>query len=148
MSAHASTTGPPAYGPLVLRLGVGIVMAAHGWQKLTEMSPAGFGEGMLAGLDLPAPVVLGWVVTVIELAGGIALILGAATRIAAMAISVVLIGAIVLVKVDVGLIAPPQMGAGAELDLALLAGAIALALMGGGAASLDGAIGGRGASRS
>lgn len=40
--------------PVVLRLIVGIVMAGHGWQKLTQVGPAMFGESMVAGLGLPA----------------------------------------------------------------------------------------------
>ena len=47
--------------------------------------------------------------------------------------------AIVLVKVNVGLIG--KMGAGAELDLAYIAAFLALLLMGPGSASLDRAIG-------
>jgi len=50
-----------------------------------------------------------------------------------------LVVAIVLVKVNVGLIG--KMGAGAELDLAYIAAFLALLLMGPGSASLDRAIG-------
>lgn len=58
--------------PLVLRLIVGVVMAAHGVQKLSG-GPAAFGEGAIAPLGLPAPALLGWLVTLVELGGGIAL---------------------------------------------------------------------------
>ena len=120
--------------PLLLRLVTGVVMAAHGWEKL-QGGPAGFGEGMLAGLGVPAPVLVAWVVTAIELGGGLLLIAGLLTRIAALLNSAVLIGAISLVKIDVGLIA--DEGAGAELDLALLAGLVAVALTGPGRLALD-----------
>jgi uncharacterized membrane protein YphA (DoxX/SURF4 family) len=45
------------------------------------------------------------------------------------------------VKVNVGLIAPPQQGAGAELDLALIAGFLAILFAGPGSLSLDRALG-------
>ena len=30
--------------PLLVRVIVGIIMTAHGWQKLSQMGPAGFGQ--------------------------------------------------------------------------------------------------------
>jgi putative oxidoreductase len=128
--------------PVIARLLVGIVMAVHGWQKLTEMTPAGFGDGMLDMLGVPAPVLFGWIVTLIELVGGVALIVGAVTRIAALLNAGVLLGALLLVKIDIGLIAP--MGAdmpGAELEFGLLAGLLVVALLGPGRPSIDHAIG-------
>jgi putative oxidoreductase len=128
--------------PLLARLLVGVVMLAHGWQKLVEMTPAGFGEGMLAGLGVPAPVAFGWVVTLIELVGGALLIAGLFSRVAALLNAAVLVGALLLVKVDLGLIAP--MGAempGAELEFGLLAGLLTVALLGPGRPSLDHALG-------
>lgn len=127
------------YAPVVARVTVGIVMTAHGWQKLTN-GPAGFGEGMLAGLGVPAPVLVGWLVTMVELIGGALLILGLLTRVSAALIALVLIGATLLVKVDVGLIASGG-GVGAELDLALIAGSLAVLLLGPGKPSLDHALG-------
>jgi uncharacterized membrane protein YphA (DoxX/SURF4 family) len=49
--------------------------------------------------------------------------------------------AILLVKINVGLIAPPQQGAGAELDLALIAGFLVILFAGPGSVSLDRALG-------
>ena len=121
--------------PLVVRLIVGFIMAAHGLQKLVQ-GPAGFGQ-VLAGLGVPLPVVMGYVVTLVELVGGILLILGLLSRLAAALLTINLIVAISLVKVNVGLIAPPQSGAGAELDLALIAGFLVVLLMGPGGLSLD-----------
>jgi putative oxidoreductase len=128
--------------PVVARLLVGLVMAAHGWQKLTEMTPTGFGEGMLDGLGVPAPVLFGWIVTLVELGGGLLLIVGGLTRIAALLNAGVLVGALLLAKLDIGLLTP--MGAdmpGAELELGLLAGLLVVALLGPGRPSLDHALG-------
>jgi putative oxidoreductase len=128
--------------PLIARLLVGIVMTAHGWQKLTDMTPAGFGEGMLDGLGVPAPVLFGWVVTLIELGAGLLLIVGGLTRIAALLNAGVLIGALLHVKLDIGLLSPmPTEMPGAELELGLLAGLLVVALLGPGKPSLDHVLG-------
>ncbi len=126
-------------GLLVLRVVVGFLIAAHGYQKLTTVGPAGFGRGTLDSLGVPAPVLAGYVVIFVELVGGVLLILGLLTRLAALALTINLTVAILLVKVKVGLIA--QMAAGAELDLAYIAAFVALLLMGPGALSLDRLIG-------
>ncbi|WP_052668448.1 DoxX family protein [Nitriliruptor alkaliphilus] len=128
--------------PIIARVLVGVVMAAHGWQKLTEITPAGFGGGMLDGMGVPAPVLVGWIVTLIELVGGVLLVVGGWSRIAALLNAGVLVGAFLLVKIDVGLLAP--MGAdmpGAELEFALLAGLLVVALLGPGKPSLDHVLG-------
>ena len=124
--------------PVIARVVVGVIMAAHGWDKLQD-GPAGFGQGLLAGLGIPAPEVVAWIVTVIELGGGIALIVGALSRLAALANVGVLIGAIVTVKAEAGLIA--EEGVGYELDLALIAGLLVVALLGPGRPSIDHALG-------
>lgn len=132
----------PAFGafssvaPLVLRVITGVIMAAHGYSKLAS-GPSGFAE-TLSGLGLPAAGFMAWVVVLVELVGGIALVLGVLTRLAGLLITVNLVVAILLVKLDKGLIASMDSpGAGYELDLALIAGALALVLMGPGPVSLD-----------
>ncbi len=125
--------------PLVVRLIVGTIMAAHGWQKLVG-GPANFGQ-FLAELGVPLPILMGFVVTFVELVGGILLIVGLFSRLAALLLTINLAVAILLVKVNVGLIAPPQAGAGAELDLALIAGFVVILLAGPGGLSLDHAFG-------
>jgi hypothetical protein len=53
-TAPASGPGPLAdLGLLVGRLLVGFVMAAHGWQKLTDVGPAAFGRSTLAPAGVP-----------------------------------------------------------------------------------------------
>ncbi|CAN5795588.1 DoxX family protein [soil metagenome] len=128
--------------PVILRVLVGIVMTAHGWQKLTAMGPATFGSEMLGGLGVPLPVAFGWIVTFVELLGGIALIIGLFSRVAALALAGIMVGAILLVKIDLGLIAAPDAPLpGAELDLVLLAGMLGVALLGPGRPSVDHMIG-------
>jgi len=125
--------------PLAARVIVGIIMAAHGFQKLA-MGPGAFGQG-LAQMGVPAPTLMGYVVTFVELVGGILLIVGLFSRLSALLLTINLTVAILLVKVNVGLIAPPEMGAGAELDLALIAGFLTMLFAGPGILSLDRALG-------
>ncbi len=128
--------------PVVIRVIVGVIMAAHGWQKLTEMGPANFGSGMLDGLGVPAPVVFGYIVTFTELIGGIMLIVGFLTRFAAAALTAILAVATLLVKTDIGFLSPAGANLpGAELDLALIAGLVGLILLGAGRPSVDHALG-------
>ena len=65
--------GLAGIAPLVVRVIVGVIMAAHGLQKLLG-GPANFG-GFLGQLGVPAPTLMAFVVTFVELVGGILLIL-------------------------------------------------------------------------
>ena len=124
------------FAPLVVRVIVGVIMAAHGLQKLLA-GPGNFG-GFLAQLGVPAPTLMGYVVTLVELGGGILLIIGLFSRLAALLLTIDLVVAILLVKVNVGFLSPQGGGgAGAELDLALIAGFLVILLAGAGRISLD-----------
>ncbi len=125
------------YAPLVVRVIVGIIMATHGLQKL-QGGPANFGN-VLAGLGVPLPVFMGFVVTFVELIGGILLIVGLLSRLAALLLTIDLVVAILLVKTGVGFVVQGQ--AGAELDLALIAGFLVILLAGPGNLSADQALG-------
>ena len=127
------------YGTLVLRLGVGIVMVAHGMIKL-QSGVAGV-AGWFASLGIPAAGLLAWVVIVVELIGGVCVILGLATRLWALLFAVVLIVAMLTAKVNAPLLSGREGGAGKELDIALLTAALALALLGSGGLSLDKTLG-------
>jgi len=122
--------------PLVLRLVFGFMIAAHGWQKL-QGGPAQF-AGFLTKLGVPAPEIMAWVVTLTELGGGILLIVGLLTRLAALALAINLTVALLLVKLDAGLI---SMQGGFELELGYIAAFLAILLAGPGSASIDRAIG-------
>ncbi|MEJ7819187.1 MAG: DoxX family protein [Rubrobacteraceae bacterium] len=125
------------FGLLAARVILGIIMTAHGFQKLTQMGAGAFGEQVLGGLGVPAPVLMGYVVTFVELLGGVLLIVGLLSRLSALLLTINLIVALFLVKLGVGLIASPESGAGAELDLALIAGFLVVLFAGPGALSLD-----------
>jgi uncharacterized membrane protein YphA (DoxX/SURF4 family) len=87
VNAIASSLSSVGYlGPLFLRVGVGVVMAWHGWQKL-DGGVSNF-AGFVESLGIPAPTLTAYVVTVIELVGGTALIFGVLTRVAASLIAI------------------------------------------------------------
>ena len=66
----------------VLRVVLGFLFAAHGWQKFNEWTIAGT-QASFAKMGVPAADVMAPAVAVLELAGGIALILGILTRVVA-----------------------------------------------------------------
>src|SRR5207245_9778827 len=74
------------WGPLILRLALGILFPFHGWMKLNPKGPmkgpAGF-AGFLKQLGVPLPVFFAWVVALLETVGAALLILGLGTRILA-----------------------------------------------------------------
>ena len=129
--------------PLILRVMAGIIMAAHGWQKL-QGGPANFGSQALANLGVPLPGFMGYVVTFVELIGGILLIVGLISRLAALILAIEMVFTTLLVKTHVGFIAPQGSGAGAELDLILLAVFLTILLVGPGRLSLDELLGVKG----
>lgn len=127
--------------PVFTRVIVGVIMAYHGYLKLIGGAGA-YAGGMLQPLGVPAPTAVAYLQIFAELAGGILLIVGLLTRLTAGVEAVILVLAIILVKTNIGLIAP--MGAplpGAELDLALIAGFITVILLGPGKPSVDHMIG-------
>ncbi len=132
-SGTLDTTWTGDLASLSLRLAVGVVLAYHGWLKVGDVS--GF-AGFVDSLGIPAPDLMAYVVTYLELLGGIALIVGVATRYVAGLFVIEMVFTIALVKLDVGLIAS-EGGVGAELDLLILAIALSLVLTGAGRWSVD-----------
>jgi putative oxidoreductase len=141
VNAIASSLNSVGYlGPLFLRVGVGVVMAWHGWQKL-DGGVSNF-AAFVESLGIPAPTLTAYVVTVIELVGGTALIFGVLTRVAASLIAIEM--ALTGFWVKPSKLQAPFIGTegtGFELDVALMVGALALALLGPGRLSVDHATG-------
>lgn len=131
----------PSFAALVLRVVVGIIFIAHGYPKLfkKEFGPKGFSM-FLRNLNIPQPTFFAYVVGISEFFGGILLIAGLLTRLAAFLIMCIMVVAMWKVKFKTGLLAKSMEGGwvgGYELDLALWAIATALVVSGGGVFSLD-----------
>jgi putative oxidoreductase len=129
---------------LLMRLALGAIMVAHGYHKV-------FGglhhhAQMVASLGLPAW--LGYVSAFTELFGGLLILVGLFTRVAALGVCLDLFVAIWKVHLHNGLIGSPDRP-GYEFALAAFALAFAIIFFGGGPIAIDHILrgGGRGASR-
>ncbi|WP_457964443.1 DoxX family protein [Arthrobacter sp. D1-29] len=123
----------------ILRVILGFLFTAHGWQKFNEFTIAGT-QASFAKMGVPAAEVAAPVIASLELAGGIALILGVLTRVVAALLALDMLGALFLVHAPAGIFAATG---GYELVLLLAAAALALALTGAGRISVDRALFGR-----
>jgi putative oxidoreductase len=132
---NATSDRQPAWGLLPLRLVVGIVFIAHSWLKFSSFGIEGTAKFM-GGLGIPMPHIAAIGIITLEGLGGLALILGGATRFFAPLLACDMLGAIYFSKRHAGLIGPN----GWELEITLCAACITLALVGAGGASIDAAL--------
>ena len=105
--AHESKTTTIRHGASVvtltaLRVGVGIVMLVHGWDKLTSISDW---QQSVAQLQLPLPEVLAYLAVAGEVLGGIGLIAGVLTPLAAFGVLCTMLVAVFAVHLPNGLLA-------------------------------------------
>ncbi|MBP2330514.1 putative oxidoreductase [Kibdelosporangium banguiense] len=119
---------------LVARLGVGIVFIAHGWQKFSEWGISGTAESF-GQMGVPMPTLSAWFAAIVELGGGVLLVVGLALPVAGVLLAADMLGALFLVHVDNGLLGQ----GGYELVLVLAVAALAVGFNGG-AFSLDRAV--------
>lgn len=135
------------WGPVVLRGIVGIGFVYHGFPKVFSSSGHDGFVGMLTGIGIPAPGLMAWVVGLLEVFGGLALIAGAFVTIAGVLLAIEMLVAIFKVHLAHGFSfvnitgmteAGPQFGMpGYEPPLLYLAVLVALILGGPGAWSVD-----------
>jgi len=130
-----------SYGLLLLRVVVGLTMAAHGSQKLF-----GWFEGprlagvkaMLGNFGFRLPALMALALGLTEFGGGTLFALGLLTPLAALGIVVVMLNAVALVHFKNGFWAGKG---GYEFNLVLLSVAVAVAATGPGRFSIDRALG-------
>lgn len=121
------------WGLLVLRVAVGLVFAVHGAQKLLLFGIGGT-AGFLGSLGIPLPEVAAIAVILVELVGGLALLIGLGTRYVAALLAVNMAVALFTVHLPNGFFVD---GGGVEFVLVLLVAALFFALHGGGALAVD-----------
>lgn len=128
----------------ILRLVLGVVFFAHGAQKMLGwFGGYGFHGTMGAFTHMGMPAALAFVIIATEFFGGLGLLVGLLTRIAALGISGLMIGAIFMVHLQNGFFMNwmgTQKGEGYEYHLLAIAIAAALLLRGAGAFSADRAL--------
>lgn len=121
---------------LLIRLVVGAVLVSEGLQKF--LFPADLGVGRFQQIGIPLPDVLAPFVGMVETVGGLLLLLGLLTRLAAIPLIVDMLVAMATTKMPIlfkeGFW---KMAHDARTDWSMLLGSLFLFLVGAGAWSLD-----------
>lgn len=121
---------------LILRVGTGVIFIPHGYPKMTGGGGAEKGgqahlTQSLTQMGLPFPYAFAILVGAVEFFGGALLILGLQTRWAALALAFVMLVATGRVLAQRGFVGE------ADFPFSLLVATLALALLGGGAVTVD-----------
>ena len=116
-----------SWGLSILRIHFGVILLAHGWLKISVFTIAGT-AGYFASLGLPS--IVAYLTIFGEIAGGVALILGMQTRLAAALSVPIMLGA-TIVHLNNGWLFSAD-GGGWEFPASLTAIALTIALMGSG----------------
>ncbi len=114
------------YAPLPLRIIAGIGFMMHGLPKLLDIPGT---QNSFTNMGLPPDLAI--IIGLLEFIGGLAILLGILTRIAAGLLAIDMIGAILSVKLSKGFIG------GYELDLLYLTIMISLMITGPGSFSIE-----------
>jgi len=119
------------WGITILRVMVGIVFLAHGGQKVFVYGFSGV-QGAFGQMGIPMPTVLGPFVALLELVGGLMLVVGVGTRWVSVLFAIEMAVAVLKVHLANGFFLP----GGFEYALMMFAASCAVALEGPGAAAL------------
>jgi putative oxidoreductase len=132
-----------SWAPIFARLALGIIFFAHGAQKFLGLF-GGLGmsktiQAFHQGMGIPPSLTV--IVIIVEFFGGIAIILGLFTRIAAIGLVVDMLVAVFKVHLHNGFFLnwfnEPNKGHGVEYNLALIGLALSLVVWGAGSLSFD-----------
>jgi putative oxidoreductase len=122
------------WGPVLVRLALGIPMLVSGVGKVLGVGPKASGisgfAGFLSSLGVPLPTLAAWGVGLLELVGGALLLVGLFVRVMGALLTLDMLVATVLVHL-------PEGYGGIELTLVLALIAGSLVLSGPGALSLE-----------
>ncbi len=129
---------------LVARLALGIVILPHGLQKLLGMfGGAGFTATVDYFVSSGLPAFLAVLIIIGEAFGALGLIVGFLSRLAALGITIIMLGAILTVHIKFGFFmnwAGTQAGEGFEFHILAMGLALVVLIRGGGLLSVDAAI--------
>lgn len=135
LSSYLKNTA--AWAPFVIRLVLGFIFIVHGSQKLFGW----FGGPGIGGtaqsmnqLGMHPGILWAWIVIIAEFFGGLALVFGFLTGLAALGILIDMLVAVILIHGKNGFFLNTG---GFEYNLALIAMALSLILSGPGALSID-----------
>jgi putative oxidoreductase len=139
-------TSVARWAPIPLRLIVGYGFMQHGFAKLSK-GPEAF-AAILHTIGVPAPHLMAWLTILVEVFGGLAVLLGALVPFASLPMAAVLLVAMFTVHLPYGFSSIKIMSVvsgraqfgppGYEVDLLYLACLAALVLGGSGPMSIDG----------
>ena len=127
MTSNLSTHGLHDAAQMGMRTAIGVIFIVHGFGKFANPSFGGWISSMGIPVEMQIPIALA------EFIPGILLIIGVLTRISASLISIVMLGAIFLVKGAASLTGEH----GYEFDLILLAACLVVIVAGPGRVSLS-----------
>jgi putative oxidoreductase len=114
------------FGPLPIRVVAGITFLAHGLPKFQDTAGT---QGFFGSIGLPPELALP--IGLLEVIGGIFLVVGVVTRISAALLIIDMIGAIILLKLQKGFVG------GYEFELLLISISVSLLLTGPGRISIE-----------
>jgi putative oxidoreductase len=133
------------WAPIPLRLVIGYGFIAHGWAKWSR-GPDKFGE-LLQHVHVPLPQFTAWVVTLLELVGGLAILAGAFVAVVSAPLVISQLVAMFKVQLQYGFSSVNTIGLteagpvfgppGYEINLLYIAGLLAVVLGGPGPLSVD-----------
>ena len=131
--------------PVPIRMIIGAGFMVHGWAKWSR-GPAAFAE-LLKQVGVPLPLANAWLVTLLEIFGGLAVLMGAFVAVVSVPLILSMLGAMFTVNIKYGFSAVNTIGLtpegplfgppGYEINLLYLAGLVALILGGAGPLSID-----------
>src|SRR3989475_11883711 len=101
------------WGLVPRRLVVGLVFIVHGGQKLFVFGVGG-AAGFMAKVGIPWPFLAAVVVIAVEILGGLALILGLGTRLAAALLAIDMVVAVLAVRLAAGFVGGHEVGRSGE----------------------------------
>ena len=129
-------TVPPALADIAYLVGrvlLGVILIAHGWQKLVSNGISGT-SAFFDQSGVPMPTTSAWFAAIVELVGGVAIVLGVAVPVAAALVVLDMLGAYLFVHAGKGLFIDKG---GFELVGLIAAGCLLLLAVGGGRYSID-----------